>query len=162
MKNALFYFVAFTLFAGLAFLSCSKDESSDNGGAGADFDASLYYTRTEVDGLLQDVVQEDNLQEISISQAGYSNGGNLTVKSGSRSVLLRIFINSSNTNNIELWAGSSESSGTRVFEANVGNGNLTVPAFAIFNPSETIKVWQSQGNQLNNCTITVRPLAWFK
>ena len=58
----------------LVSFSCSKD-GSDNGGQGADFDASQYYTKTEVDQLL-----DQRFNNFSVHTTYYANdtGGSIT------------------------------------------------------------------------------------
>ncbi len=86
---------AFAVFVLLGVSGCSTGSGDDNGGSGADFDSTLYYTRTQVDDLLKYAVQfwPANGTATTISQSGFVNGASFTFPSGNVSgLILEVFL----------------------------------------------------------------------
>jgi hypothetical protein len=155
--------------------SCSSDSSS-GGGSGAEFDASLYYTKTEIDSKLLDinaVLTNDYYTKTqvngrvmpvpgtsqNISSTGYANRITISmtldgkVKKG---VLLKIYNPKDQPNSISI--GTSETTFDVYQSINAGGNTL---AYYFSNDASEIYVWANAING-GGSPISVLPQVFFE
>lgn len=178
-NNKCFYHVLlFLVMLSVTGSGCSKDSSS--GGAGADFDETMYYTKTQTDDKLQYKVNFEpaNGSKTTITSTGFANGASFTVPSGFtwvRGLFVEVYLRnqSSSTKIISLVLTSTNSPGSG------GAYIVTLPAgahskqFVFFPPSSatagsTVVLWQDPAQaygeastDLTNVTIEVTPNHWI-
>lgn len=147
----------------LACAGCDSGTNSDGGGAGADFDESLYYTKAEIDALLEEQntkiatrVVKFSGNALAIQTAAYANAQTLSF-SGSYEdkdfAIVEIYNSTDATVNIIY--GSSETSSNQ-FTGIPASSNMII---CIPNSADgDMKVWV---NTKNSGTITVQPLYYL-
>jgi hypothetical protein len=163
-----------------ALLGCNND----TGGGGADFDATLYYTKAETNSLLEsyytkaqtdpllaDVVREgSDSQAISgVGWAGKTAG--FTVPTGATSVLVKVSGYNSTGGDLVIGVTLSE---TEALTQNViahytaaAGQYYSVLGYVTVTGATTVYAWHNTGlagaaSALTGITINVQPVLWFK
>lgn len=170
---------ALAVFVLLGVSGCSTDSGDDSGGSGADFDSTLYYTRTQVDDLLKYAVQfwPANGTESTITQAGFANGVSLTFPASNVSgLVLEVYVKntsgSSKTIGLALTGTNSPGSGGAYVRTLPDGGYskefVFYPAWSSTGGG-TIVVWQdtaqadgTAASSLAGLEIKVNVIYWVK
>lgn len=173
MKRFYIYTLIISIMAVFAVSGCSGDSSSNSsGGAGADFDATQYYTKTEIDSMLLDVVQSGGGGgPLTASNVGYDNGLTLTVPAGATGALVKItgYNTSGSAQVIGISAGYAATGGGVVFHGKLNTDYDMVMGYVSFGAGTTdFRIWYNTGLggaeyfNFTQCTLYVEPVAWFK
>ena len=127
-----------------AVVSCSSDDSSSSsdtdssaGGAGADFDASQYYTKDEVNALLPTVAGEVS-KNMSSSVSDYASGVQFNQPTAD-TVLLFVWTDATGlTSSMKIHGGGSDSSSTS-YDLPIGYVGATILYFSV--DSDDFRFW---------------------
>ena len=155
------------------FLACEPPVGPD-GGAGADFDATLYYTKTEVDALVADVVRDTG--ETGQLLAGVDWDGRtpvgFTPPSDATGALVEIVAtNGSATDKTYYIQFSSDDTGGSIvaqFTLIAGAGYTSFTGYAVVPAgSGTMYAWHDTihsgaAADITSVDISVRPVVWLK
>ena len=166
--------------AAFSVMSCDSGSSSD-GGAGADFDASQYYTKTEVDGLISSVI--DNSTDVHDSITGNDFAGGTATgwssPAGAKGAIMELSVYNNTASLLISYIEVSSSDGTN---ANMGT-SITVPndgsyyskifyvpvagdtTIVAYHPYSSGHSGITDLSALTSGTyyeIQVKPVAWFK
>lgn len=176
MKGFLSMFTAFVL---LFASGCSMSSGDDTGGSGADFDSTLYYTRTQVDDLLKYAVQiaPANGTALSITQTGFLNGASFTLPYNDiKGIVMEVFVKNGamTTKTIGLALTSTDSAGS-------GGAYIKTLPFGAYSQEfvyfpnwssaagSTIVVWQDSAqaygtaaSDLTDMEIKVNVIQWVR
>lgn len=172
---------ALVLAAAVVFLiSCDPD----GGGAGADFDAALYYTKTEIDAMIDSAVQEavdaaepvdDTSTALSLTGVDWAGRtGNFAVPSGGvERVLVEVIASNGSVDEkiCYITFGSSETNGQVIAQFTLPGsdagykqflGIATVPAGAtvMYGWHETVHAGAAA--DLTGVSISIKPKLWLK
>lgn len=163
--------------ATFSFISCG---GGDEGGAGADFDATQYYTKTEVDGLVTGVVTNSSATADTITGndfAGRTSTG-WAAPAGAKAAIMELSITNSDSGSADLTT-YIEVSVSDETAASMGT-SMTVPADGTYyskifyvpvSGGKTIVAYHpySSGHfgitdltTIDNFEISVKPVAWLK
>ncbi|MDA3899823.1 MAG: hypothetical protein PF637_04815 [Spirochaetes bacterium] len=175
-KFSCFLFVAVLL--GLFTFSCGSD-SDDSGGVGAEFDESLYYTKTDVDKLLSDFKTELTQEIISgLAPAGssgtdldstaitYNTGTSVDYVSGYSATLAQISINNgtSGETNFDVTVGTAADNNATynlyVPENTYGNCLAMIYLPEDSKSTVSLKAWSKVAGTAD-VSITIIPLLYF-
>lgn len=157
----------------LGVCSMFGNSEDDGGGEGADFDSSLYYTKTEVEALIAAVTPEWDLtdaQELTDVDWGGRTPTGFTVPDGAQSVLVEVIASSSvATNNFYIQFSQDDGGGTIIAQFKLSAdgyssylGLAQVPAGAT-----TMYGWNDTGHDtpqtdLANISVSIQPRLWLK
>ena len=160
--------VLFCLAAGAVFLLLT---SCQNGGAGADFDATQYYTKTEVDGNFYSKTEIDaEISDVSplsgdgdpqwlSSTAGYANKtAGWDVPEGAGSVLVKARIMAPIGSDVTIYIDSAES-GAQGWYLTSGTGNEILMIFSVAG-KDHVYAWTDNSPGSDN--VEVAPFIWLR
>ncbi len=169
-------------------VACDSLFGSDDGGGGADFDSSLYYTKTEVDSqfdavylktesdaLIADVFRADvsaGQQITAVDWAGRTSSG-FSVPTGATGVLVNIIVNnnSGSPKTLYIQFSSSDAGGDFILQGTVLDtgytsffGYATVPtnATVMYGWHDYSGGHSGTSSDLTNVAITVKPVVWLE
>jgi len=154
-------------------LACELDPDND-GGAGADFDASLYYTKAEVDALITTVVQDTGLDAQLLAGAEWAERTpvGFSCPSDAKAVLVEIIgTNSSATDKSFYIQFSPDNTGALIvgqFTLDANANYTSVFGYTTISPgSTTLYAWHDivhsgAATDWTGVDISVRPVVWFK
>jgi len=157
MKNLKFSYVL--LIAGFISISLSCSLPEDSGGSGAEFDASLYYTKDEVNSRIADKVVYDSASPQWIpSGAGFSNKTTgWAVPDGATVAVFEIKQMSTDGNTTLVYFGETDTLPTEVkFIDDAGSTWAFVPVGG----KAAIFAWADIAPSADN--LEVSPVMWVK
>ncbi len=149
------------------------------GGSGADFDASLYYTKTEVDDKLFKIVENETQSTPKpVTGNSYDTGTSFTVPDTNvKGVLLQVEYFTESTYNppadktIYLRCGKDTTAGEvfASFGLSTGGAYISVLGYRLLNNASTIKIWHDptlpkaiSSIPPQDVIINVKPVLWFR
>ncbi len=169
MKKNLFLLPFMLIVLGLGFTGCAS--SDDDGGSGADFDASLYYTKTEVDSLI--TTTDDRIPAViaagtsgtTVTGTTYAAGDEVTVPSDAIAALVEIqVINNTGGDSYPVVSigTAADNNAAHTFDLLDASGENVrkklVMCFLPADPAETLNAWASS---VTNLDISVTPQIYF-
>jgi hypothetical protein len=145
-------------------LATSCSPTCDNGGSGADFDPTLYYTKSEVDAKLpvKGFIDETRLSSVDISTGhiDYATGVDLTVPAGAKYLLLAVSTSTAPSISPVIFIGRSIGNrSTNYYPVNfTGEILMFFDISGILPGTPEIKMWipDSHGG-----TLLAAPAIWF-
>lgn len=175
--------------ASLLLGSCEPDPA-DIGGAGADFDETLYYTKTDVDALISELYTKTEVDaaveavrpvvgtasEKTLPDVGWAGRtGGFTVPEGATSVLVKVIAANSNTTVVKgifyMVFSETGSAGTLIGEISIPPGTRTTYLgwAAVGSGATTMYGWHDSDSghggsaaDLTDVTIRIQPVLWLK
>ncbi len=148
-------------------LSCSEPGAS--GGEGADFDASSYYTKSEVDAMLP---EWDSAAPQNLTGAGWTGrtSAGFTVPSGSTMAMVEIIGTSGTEYQLYIQFSATDSGSDIVSQFSLpGDGNYYSHIGMVSIPSETSTLYgwhdtvhSGAAGDISSANVSIRPIVWFK
>ena len=167
MKELRKYFVLVLFSIVLLFTACNN-----GGGEGADFDASLYYTKAEIDDNFYDKTATDsaiadvaplsgpgNPQWLSNTTGWANRTTGWAVPEGANSVLVNVRIMAPLSNNITVYFGSAEAA-SNSWDLIAGTGNTILMCFNV-SAKETVYAW-TEVNSPGVDNVELAPVIWLR
>jgi len=158
---------SFTAFVLIFVLSCSEPGAS--GGEGADFDASSYYTKSEVDAMLP---EWETASPQELTGAGWSGrtATGFTVPSGSTMAMVEIIGSSGTEYQLYIQFSATDSGSDIVSQFNLpGDGNYYSHIGMVSIPSGTSTLYgwhdtvhSGAAASISSGAVSIRPIVWFR
>lgn len=177
MKKQIFLSLIIALLLSLTLSNC-KSSSDDSGGAGAEFDASQYYTKTEVDEKLSTVITGTSAtgQTITGNDSAGGTATGWTVPTGTTSALFSITISNYSGATLCTYIGVGETYSGAIISTSTcvpNDGNYYATTFwAPVTAGTNVKAFHdySSGHSgvtdlsslSSNFEISVKPVTWLK
>ena len=156
--------------SGVLLEGCNLFGSADEkGGAGADFDASQYYTKAQIDLMLHARPQMFNANStdgVTIMGTGFDNHSTTWTTPANLDaavIVIELINNSSEIRTLKLTLSTTAGGHSSDIEITLpANGKFSMPIFWRYFSSEptSLKLWLKEGNA-TGMTISGRPFYWF-
>lgn len=153
MKKRFIVFSVFFLVMAIAFMNCDSDD--DDGGSGAEFNPSSYYTRTEIDGFLSeldaDIVSFDTsiaAVDLSDGMDSYANGNTITFDNTAIAGFVQISVTNSSGGDgyVVVYIGNDSENSAYTIYAPQNPGQQTMTTILHPLPSSGgLRVWFDEG-----------------